>query len=63
MAKSFIEVDSDALNALMDAFENVSSGQAANVNKWLKEYGMTLEEFDAHMKGLGEAVGRDFGVL
>jgi hypothetical protein len=58
-----ITVDSNALEALMDGFETLLSGQQARLNDWLEEYGMSEEEFDTHMKSLGEAVGRDFGIL
>jgi tetrahydromethanopterin S-methyltransferase subunit G len=57
-------VDSDALNALMSGFEVLLSGQAPRLEDWLEnEYEMTEKEFDTHMKKLGKAVGRDFGIL
>lgn len=58
-----VTVDEDAVDALAAAFEEMSSGQALRLDAWLEEYGMSQEQFDAHLKHLGESIGRDMGIL
>jgi len=58
-----VEVKQNDLDFLISAFDAVLSGNIEQLRAWFLDSGNTEEEFDAALKRLGTAIGRDCGIL